>query len=111
MDDHPQLGKEGDNPFVTKYWMIQNPGQFFWGHEGYVHSIIIHPKWESDCDWFELKFDIGQYPSYWHGTKLYHVFGGGRLMISPGLNDQEELDDWMIVWKRKSKATQVPRFQ
>jgi hypothetical protein len=50
MDDHPQLGKEGDNPFVTKYWMIQNPGQFFWGHGGYVHSIIIHPKWESDCD-------------------------------------------------------------
>lgn len=50
MDDHPQLGKEGDDPFVTKYWMIQNPGQFFWGHGGYVHSIIIHPEWESDCD-------------------------------------------------------------
>ena len=50
MDDHPQLGKEGDQPFVTKYWMIQNPGQFFWGHSGHVHSIIIHPEWESDCD-------------------------------------------------------------
>lgn len=51
MDDHPQLGKEGATPpFVTKYWMIKNPGQFFWGHEGYVHSIIIHPEWESDCD-------------------------------------------------------------
>jgi hypothetical protein len=30
--------------------MIQNPGQFFWGHNGYIHSIIIHPKWESDED-------------------------------------------------------------
>ena len=50
MDDHPQLGKEGDDPFVTKHWMIKNPGQFFWGHNGHVHSIIIHPEWESDCD-------------------------------------------------------------
>ena len=51
MDDHPLIGNEGDEmPLFTKYWKIQNPGQFFWGHSGYVHSIIIHPEWESDCD-------------------------------------------------------------
>ena len=33
-----------------------------------------------------------------HGTNLWHRFGGHRLMIAPGLQDQEESDDWMIVW-------------
>tara|TARA_B110000914_G_scaffold159393_1_gene140215 strand:+ start:780 stop:1733 length:954 start_codon:yes stop_codon:yes gene_type:complete len=51
MDGHPLIGNESDEmPLFTKYWMIQNPGQFFWGHNGYIHSIIIHPKWESDED-------------------------------------------------------------
>ena len=51
MDDHPLIGNEDDEmPLFTKYWKIQNPGQFFWGHNGYVHSIIIHPEWESDDD-------------------------------------------------------------
>ena len=48
MDDHPLIGKGGaDEPLWTKYWMINHPGQFFWGHNGYIHSIINHPQFES----------------------------------------------------------------
>ena len=43
LDDHPILGKRSNDnefPWATKHWIIEHPGIFSWGHDGYVHSIV-----------------------------------------------------------------------